>query len=280
MNVVIGSDIRPGLFHRLIKAARHVDVKLSKDVGSHRIMTALRQSVAIGFYETREHMRFAVEVRQGHQMKPVFAGPAKRILGAGAAHPDRRMRPLHRFGVHRDVLIIEKLAGEIDRLVRPRLPHDLNAFVHTARGFFLVDAEFSVFMPFAALANAEFQSPVGNDVDHCIRFGDVDRVVQRQNVDRNAETNPFRRARDRRHESRRMRQRAAVHGEVMLGDPDMLVAEPVHLFHLREHFLVKFRQRPVPIRYVRRQVMGAKFNRLMTHQIHGLQNFVDLDIGW
>src|SRR5882762_3562786 len=171
MNVVVGSDIRSGFFHRLIKTARYVNMKFAEDVGFRGIVTSLRQTIAIGFYETREHMRFAIEIRERHQMKTVFTGPAKGVLGAGAAHPDWWMGPLHRFGINRHVLIIEKLTREIHRLVRPGLQHDLNTLVHAAGGFFLIHAEFSVLMPFAALADAEFQSTVGDHVDHRVALG-------------------------------------------------------------------------------------------------------------
>ena len=62
-----------------------------------------------------------------------------------------------------------------------------------------------------------------------------------------------------------MRQRAAVHSEMMFGDPDVIVTEPVHLFHLRKHPLIKLINRPVQIWNIGRQVVSAKFHCVTIH---------------
>ena len=109
-------------------------------------------------------------------MKAVLAGPAKAIFAACASDPKIGMRPLHWFRKHRHVLIVVKLALKTDRLVRPRLQHHFDAFIHALGGFLLIDAELFVLMRFAAFADAEIQPAVGNDVDHRIGLGHLDRV--------------------------------------------------------------------------------------------------------
>src|SRR5688572_33149535 len=93
-------------------------------------------------------------------MKPVFSGPAKRILSARATDPETRMRPLHRLGINRHVLIIVKLAFEVNRLVRPCLQHDLDAFIHPPGRLLLIDAEFFVLVRLTALADTKSNRPV------------------------------------------------------------------------------------------------------------------------
>src|SRR5215470_6610999 len=54
---------------------------------------------------------------------------------------------------------------------------------------------------------------------------------------------------------------------MVLRDPDMIVSKPIHLFHLREHSLIKLRHRSVEIGNISRQVVGAKFHCVAIHLI-------------
>src|SRR5690349_1553100 len=132
-------------------------------------------------------------------MKTIFPGPTKTIFAARAADPDRRMGSLHRLRKYRNVLVLKKLTAKIHWLVGPGLTNDFNAFVHAARRFLLIDLRLALSLRLASFSNTEIQPPVGNDVNHGVRLRGVDGIVQRQNIDRDAETNPFRRARDGRH---------------------------------------------------------------------------------
>src|SRR5262245_26771637 len=99
-------------------------------------------------------------------MKRVFSRPTKAIFTARATDPDRRARALYWLWINRHVFIVVKLSFDVDRRIRPRLQYDLDAFVHAPGRFLLIDAIFFVFMCLAALADAEIQAAVRNDIDH------------------------------------------------------------------------------------------------------------------
>ena len=84
---------------------------------------------------------------------------------------------MHGFGEDRYVFVLEKLAFKIDRPVSPGLVNYFHAFIHAAGRFGLGHAEFFVLMSFTTLADAEIQPAVGNNVDHRIRFRDVQWIV-------------------------------------------------------------------------------------------------------
>src|SRR5262245_27097575 len=207
-------------------------MKLSQNFGLCKIMTRVSHALAICPNKAGQYMWFSIQIRQGHQMKPVLSRPVKTILTARTTHPDRWMRALYRLGKDRDVVDVIELGSEIYRLIRPRLANDLHSLVSASGGLSLVDAEFFVLMRLAAFANAEVKPAVGNHIHHRIGLRHIERIVQGQYVDGRTQTNPFRRASNCRQKGRRVRQRAAVHREMMLRNRSVGVTEAVHLFHL------------------------------------------------
>src|SRR4029434_6795314 len=137
-------------------------MKLSQNFGLGEIMTRVSQALAVRSDKARQYMWFSIQIRQGHQVKPVLSCPVNTILTACTTHPDRGMRALHRLGEDRDIVDVIELASEIDRLVRPGLADDLYSLVHPPGGFGLVDAEFLVLIRLAAFANGEGKTGGGN----------------------------------------------------------------------------------------------------------------------
>src|SRR6516164_2066001 len=101
-------------------------MELSENFRLRKVVARLGQAAAIGSNKAGQNMRLTIEIGQGHQMKSIFAGPAKAFFAARTTHPDGRMGTLHRLWYHRDVLILEELSFEIDRLVRPSLANDFH----------------------------------------------------------------------------------------------------------------------------------------------------------
>jgi hypothetical protein len=67
---------------------------------------------------------------------------------------------------------------------------------------------------------------------------------------------------------------------MMFGYPDVIVAKPIHFFHLTEHLLIEFRNRPVQVGDVGRQIMRAEFHAFARHQASQPPNFIQPDISW
>jgi hypothetical protein len=68
-----------------------------------------------------------IHVGECQQVKTLLPRPAIGVVAAGGGHPDRRVWLLYRLWQESDILIVEELAGEIQRLSRPSLPDDLRA---------------------------------------------------------------------------------------------------------------------------------------------------------
>src|SRR4029453_6275328 len=136
-------------------------MKLSQDFGLGEIMTRVSQPLPVGSDKARQYMWFSIQIRQGHQVKPVLSCPVKTILTACTTHPDRWMRALHRLGEDRDIVDVIELASEIDRLVRPGLADDLYSLVHPPGGFGLVDAEFFLIIGLPAFSNPQIKPRCG-----------------------------------------------------------------------------------------------------------------------
>src|SRR4026209_1327440 len=68
-----------------------------------------------------------------------------------------------------------------------------------------------------------------------------------------------------------MRQIAAVVSKVVLGDPDAVVPEPLHLLHLGKHFLIELSNRTVKFGHVSWQVMRPELHRNRAHYVSNLQ---------
>jgi hypothetical protein len=70
------------------------------------------------------------------------------------------MGTLHRLWENWHIIVFKKFAAKTNWFVGPRLKDDLGSFIHAPGCFLLVNAEFSVFMGFAALAHAKIQPPI------------------------------------------------------------------------------------------------------------------------
>ena len=122
------------------------------------------------------------------QIVALARGAADR-LGAAGAHPERRMRLLDRRRLDGDVVVVPQLAviGK-PALGRPRLADDLDRLVETLGRLLLRDAEAGKFIRPVALADAEIEPAVRQEIQGRGLFGDQHRVVPRQHHNRGAET--------------------------------------------------------------------------------------------
>src|SRR4029453_18513854 len=152
-------------------------MKLSQNFGLGEIMTRVSQALAVRSDKARQYMWFSIQIRQGHQVKPVLSCPVKTILTACTTHPDRWMRAVHRLGEDRDIVDVIELASEIDRLVRPGLADNLYSLVHPPGGFGFGVAEFFLLLRPPAFANAEVNPAVGNNIPHRVGLRDIERIV-------------------------------------------------------------------------------------------------------
>ena len=144
-------------------------------------------------------------------------------------HPDRRMRLLFRRRLHHDVLEIPELAVVREALVAgPRLQDHGERFLEALVGLRDRNAEAGKLVVPIALADAELEPPVREQVNGGGLLGEQHRVVPRQHQHRGAE--PQRRG-ARRHPGEQVeaRRHLAEAGEVMLDHKRGVVAERLGL---------------------------------------------------
>src|ERR1044072_5438818 len=113
-------------------------MKLSQNFSLGEIMTRVSQALAVCSDKARQYLWFSIQIRQGHQVKPVLSCPAKTILTARTTHPDRGMRTLDRLRKDGNVVDVIELAFEVDRFIGPGLANDFYSLVHSHGGFTLV----------------------------------------------------------------------------------------------------------------------------------------------
>ena len=175
---------------------------------------------------------------------------------AARADPERE-GALHGRRRDRHVLHPVVLALQRDGFAVQRAAQDFQRFIHDSAALAAVDAEALELFDAVAEPDAEVEPPVAEDVDGGGVFGDADRVVQRQQqhpgADAHARGEPRGGRGDRQH-----RRRIAVLDEMVLGNPDVVVAEPLGQLHLAEHVVVELRPGPPPLRRVAEVVGQAE----------------------
>ena len=122
------------------------------------------------------------------------------------------------------------------------MANDIGAFRKSLRRFITAGAKLSVFDGLAAFADAEVETAIGHDVHHGVGLRKIQRVVQRQYRDGNAEPDARSHLRHRGKKGRRVWQIAAVTAEVVFGHPRLVEAEFFHLDNLLVHASVEMRQ--------------------------------------
>jgi hypothetical protein len=168
------------------------------------------------------------------------------------------VRLLHRLGQHTHLVVVEHLAMEGQGVLSPRATDDVRRLAHADRAVRGVDAELLELARRRAAPDAELQAAVGDGVHHRVLLGHLQRVVQGQHADRDAEAHTAGGAGGRGQEGGGVRQGAAILVEVVLGDPGVAEAQLVHQLDLLEHAPVELGHRAVQLRHVRRVIVHAK----------------------
>jgi hypothetical protein len=125
-------------------------------------------------------------------------------------------------------------AGEVERRAAPAALHQLDAFLHPGAAVVAIGAEGLVVLQRAAAADADVEPAAAHHVEHRELLGQVHRMVQGQQAHAHAHPDRARPRGDVRREHGGGRAEPVV-VEVVLGDPDRGVAEPLggqHLAHV------------------------------------------------
>ena len=121
-----------------------------------------------------------------------MAHRAGQRLGCVAAEPDRRMRPLHRLGLDRQVVdVAEPAVKRHPRFVGPGRLHQFQALGETADEGGLVHAERRELAEAAAWRDADVQPAVAEPVDGGHSRGQLKRIMQRRHQHRDAQPQPL-----------------------------------------------------------------------------------------
>ena len=162
---------------------------------------------------------------------------ADRLLAAGA-EPERRVRLLDRARLDDDVVELPALAvmGKA-AWRRPRLADHLHGFVEPLGRLLGRDAEAGELVAAVALADAEIEAAVRQQVEGRRLLGDEDRVVPGQHDDRGAETDALGTGRQVGEQAHRGRDLAKA-GEMVLDQEDARKAELLGLDHVVDEIVV------------------------------------------
>ena len=182
------------------------------------------------------------------------------LFGAGA-NPDRRMRPLHRFGIERHRLDLVELALESDPFLSPQPADQLDALGQTRRALGTRELESGELLGPVALSDTEVEAPVREDIDAGGIFGDAHGIMEWQQQDEGADAN-FAGARGDRCGGRQHGRVVSVIDEMMLGQPYVVVAEVVEHRDLVEHRRVQFGKGPPPLFRIAKIVHHAELHRM------------------
>ena len=143
--------------------------------------------------------------------------------------PGSDIAPIHSSGdcgSRREVALdLEVLALVVERLPRPQPLQDLDRLLEARDLLLLVEAEEVELGREGAEADAELQAPAGEHVDHRRVLGDVDRVLERQQVHRRADVDARRQRRQRAQRRPRGRQVGVGH-HVVLGQEERRPSPP------------------------------------------------------
>ena len=143
------------------------------------------------------------------------------------------MRPLHGARAHVQPLGRVEAALEVEGLAAPALPHQGDALLGARARIVAVGLEGLVVLQGAAAADADVEAPAAHHVEHGELLGQVDRMVQGQQAHPHAQAQGGRAGREVAGQHGRRRAEAVV-VEVMLGEPDGVVAERLGGEHLLE----------------------------------------------
>ena len=162
-----------------LQSARHPD--------HHRVVAAADRFafLAEDAHPVDDHVYGRDLVEQ--QVVALARGAADR-LGAAGAHPERRVRLLDRGGLDDDVVVAPpfSLVGEA-ALAGPRLADHVDRLVEPRGRLVLLDTEAGEFVGPVALADAEIEPAVRQQVERRGLLGDQHRVVPGQHDHRGAE---------------------------------------------------------------------------------------------
>jgi hypothetical protein len=138
-----------------------------------------------------------------------------------------------------------ELALDRDLVLRPETTDDLRALGRPRGALLSRNAERLELVRRVALAEAEIEAAVRDDVDERHVLGDAHGVLERHQQDERADADPLRHGGDGRG-GRQQRRIVAVAGEVVLGQPDVVVAGGLGGTDLVEDRAVELRLRPPP----------------------------------
>ena len=176
------------------------------------------------------------------------AGGALRGGDAARADPEREGL-LDRLGRDGDVFDLVVAAVEADGFAVECAGDDFERLIHQARAMAAVDAEALELLDAVAEADAEVEASIAEDIDGGGVLGDADRVVQGQQQDPGADPDARGEARDRGGDGQHGGGVAVV-DEVVLGDPDVVVAKRFGELDLVEQFVVELGPGLAPLGWV------------------------------
>ncbi len=179
--------------------------------------------------------RQRLDARQGrqHQAETVAAAVADRAVGA-ARHIERRMR--HLDGLRQQLVAALHGALVVLALVVPAMAmegveHQPDRFLDLVAPRVEIPAQSLEFVGPVARADAQHDAAARQDVDEARVLDDPDRIVERQGDHAGGELDAMGLGREIRHVGETVRHDAVAGGEVMLGDPRRVVAQPLGLDH-------------------------------------------------
>ena len=159
----------------------------------------------------------------GMLVAPIHSGGVGRCTGCGAS---RRAW---------SIVVVGAVVGE--RVVGPQALEHVEALAEAAQALAPVDAVPGELVAGVALAEPDVDAAVRQHVERGDVLGEADGVVQRQQQEVEADPHPFRPGGDGGGEGDD-RRRVAVVGEVVLGEPDGVVAERLGVLDEREFVAV------------------------------------------
>ena len=130
-------------------------------------------------------------VGAGEQVAAQSPGPLSGGDGPGG-HPQRRVRLLHRLGLHLHVLERESAAFEGDPVLGPGATHDLDALLHPRRALLVGHVQRLELQHTVADADADVQPAAQEVVQNGHLLGYEQRVVQGQDLDIGADADSLR----------------------------------------------------------------------------------------
>ena len=149
------------------------------------------------------------------------------VEGAGR-HPKRRQRLLHRLGIDDHFGDLKKLAVVNQLFVGPSLADHFHRLGHDLMGRFVVGAETLVGPAVRVTAAAgKLHAPAADQIQHRRLFGQLNRMVHRQSVDRDTEAQAFGALRHRAKGDIGRRHQGKLRLAMDLGDPIGVIPQAI-----------------------------------------------------